>query len=300
MFAAELHEFYRYLQTEKRYSKHTLSNYQRDIRGFIAFCEQQDVQGWLAIDSQQVRDYVARVHRQGLAPKSIQRLLSSLRSLFNYLLRHHLIKRNPAQGVSAPRAARKLPEVLTPDQLDQLMNIAEDDPLAIRDHAMMELLYGCGLRLAELVSLNAVDVDWSGRSLRVTGKGRKQRLLPFGSKAEAALRAWLKQRDRLAAEQEPALFVSRRGTRISAASVQQRLKKWALAQGLEQNLYPHLMRHSFASHLLESSRDLRAVQELLGHANLSTTQIYTHLDFQQLANVYDAAHPRARKKPGSS
>ena len=300
MFAAELNEFYRYLQTEKRYSKHTLSNYQRDIRGFIAFCEQQDVQGWSAIDSQQVRDYVARVHRQGLAPKSIQRLLSSLRSLFNYLLRHHLIKRNPAQGVSAPRAARKLPEVLTPDQLDQLMNIVEDDPLAIRDHAMMELLYGCGLRLAELVSLNAADIDAPARSLRVTGKGRKQRLLPFGSKAEAALRAWLKQRDRLAAEQEPALFVSRRGTRISAASVQQRLKKWALAQGLEQNLYPHLMRHSFASHLLESSRDLRAVQELLGHANLSTTQIYTHLDFQQLANVYDAAHPRARKKPGSS
>jgi len=297
MFQAELDSFYQYLQTEKRYSQHTLSNYQRDIRGFMAFLAQADVQQWSHIDSQHVRSYMAQVHRRGLSGRSIQRLLSSLRSLFKFLLRRHKITGNPAVGVSAPTSVRKLPEVLSPDELDHLLNIDSQDPLAVRDRAMMELLYGCGLRLAELRDLEQAQIDWQQQTLRVTGKGRKQRIVPFGSRAKAALQDWLRLRGQLAGEQEPALFVSRRGGRISAAAVQQRLKKWAGIKGLNQRLYPHLMRHSFASHMLESSQDLRAVQELLGHANLSTTQIYTHVDFQQLAKVYDAAHPRAKKKP---
>lgn len=297
MFDSELQAFYQFLQTEKRYSTHTLKNYQRDIRGFVAFCEQVGVTELDRIDSQHVRYYVAQVHRRGLSGKSIQRLLSSLRSLFRFLLKQHSIKNNPAMGISAPRDQRRLPEVLTPDDLDQLMNIREDGVLASRDRAMMELLYGCGLRLAELVGLDVTGVDWPGTRLRVTGKGRKQRVVPFGRKAATALQHWLNMRASLVADGEPALFVSRRGTRISPSSVQQRLKKWGLSQGLDRRLYPHLMRHSFASHLLESSQDLRGVQELLGHANLSTTQIYTHVDFQHLAKVYDASHPRARKKP---
>lgn len=297
MFQAELDSFYQYLQTEKRYSEHTLSNYQRDIRGFIAFCTRADIQQWNHIDSQHVRSYMAQVHRQGLSGRSIQRLLSALRSLFKFLLRRHKIDSNPAVGVSAPKSPRKLPEVLNPDDLDHLLNIEQQDPLAIRDRAMMELLYACGLRLAELRGLESSHIDWQQQTLRVTGKGRKQRIVPFGSKARTALEHWLQQRAQLAASDEKALFVSRRGQRISAAAVQQRMKKWAGIKGMDQRLYPHLMRHSFASHMLESSQDLRAVQELLGHANLSTTQIYTHVDFQQLARVYDAAHPRAKKKP---
>ncbi len=299
MFEQALQDFFRFLQTEKRYSEHTLSNYRRDIQGFIGYCQQLDL-NWLSIDNQHVRSYVAQVHRKGLSGKSIQRLLSSLRSLFRFLLKQRKVKHNPVVGVSAPKSPRKLPEVLTADTLDHLLSLDKDDPLAIRDMAMMELLYGCGLRLSELIGLDLNNIEWHDQTLNVLGKGRKQRRVPFGDKAHAALKAWLKIRVTLAAESENAVFVSQRGQRISAASVQQRLKKWALEKGLDRNVYPHLMRHSFASHILESSHDLRAVQELLGHANLSTTQIYTHLDFQHLAKVYDSAHPRARKKPVKS
>ncbi|TNF36704.1 MAG: tyrosine recombinase XerC [Gammaproteobacteria bacterium] len=299
MFETELDNFFRFLETEKRYSVHTLSNYRRDIQGFIHYCQQLKL-NWLSIDNQHVRSYVAQVHRKGLSGKSIQRLLSSLRSLFRFLLKQHKVKHNPVVGVSAPKSPRKLPEVLTADSLDHLLSLDQDDPLAVRDMAMMELLYGCGLRLSELVGLDLNHIEWQGQTLNVLGKGRKQRRVPFGEKAHAALKTWLKTRGTLAAEDETAVFVSQRGQRISHGSVQQRLKKWALVKGLDRNVYPHLMRHSFASHILESSHDLRAVQELLGHANLSTTQIYTHLDFQHLAKVYDAAHPRARKKPVKS
>ncbi|HEY9050518.1 MAG TPA: tyrosine recombinase XerC [Gammaproteobacteria bacterium] len=299
MFDQELQDFFRFLQTEKRYSPHTLSNYQRDIQGFIVYCKQLEL-NWLSIDNQHVRSYIAQVHRRGLSGKSIQRLLSSLRSLFRFLLKQRKVKHNPVVGVSAPKSPRKLPEVLTADTLDHLLSLDKDDPLAIRDMAMMELLYGCGLRLSELTGLDLNNIEWQGQTLNVLGKGRKQRRVPFGDKANVALKAWLKIRVSLAAENESAVFVSQRGQRISAGSVQQRLKKWALEKGLDRNVYPHLMRHSFASHILESSHDLRAVQELLGHANLSTTQIYTHLDFQHLAKVYDSAHPRARKKPVKS
>ncbi|MDH5483912.1 MAG: tyrosine recombinase XerC [Gammaproteobacteria bacterium] len=296
MFETELVIFFRYLATEKRYSVHTISNYTRDLNRFIDFCRQSGIDDWQSIDSQHIRNYLARLHRQGLAAKSIHRMLSSIRSLFKYLLRRHKLAKNPAMGVSAPKVQRKLPEVVTPDDLSHLMSLNENDPLAVRDMAMMELLYGCGLRLAELVTLDMTDIEWQSQTITVTGKGNRQRTTPFGRHANEALKKWITKRSLFIKDDDKAVFVSRQGNRISHASVQQRMKKWAGVKGMKQRIYPHLMRHSFASHLLESSKDLRAVQELLGHANLSTTQIYTHLDFQHLAKVYDSAHPRAKKK----
>lgn len=293
---SDLQSFFQYLKSEKRYSSHTLDNYQRDISYFNEFCHSQSVNDWPSVDSQHIRNFVSQMHRKGLSGKSIQRQLSSLRSLFRFLLKHHKVKQNPVTGVSAPKSPRKLPEVVTPDVLDHLMDIDLTDPLAVRDKAIMELFYGCGLRLSELVGLDLSSIEWPGQTLIVLGKGRKQRRLPFGEKAVQALRHWIQVRVQFANEAEQAVFVSNRGQRISPSSIQQRLKKWAREKGIEQRIYPHLMRHSFASHILESSHDLRAVQELLGHANLTTTQIYTHLDFQHLARVYDAAHPRAKKK----
>jgi integrase/recombinase XerC len=307
----DLNAFYSYLQSEKRYSSHTVSAYRRDIKHLITclrYDEQQAI-NWGGIRQQQIRQCVATLHRQGLSGKSLQRWLSSIRSLFNYLCRHHIAKHNPAVGIPAPKAAKRLPKTLNVDEISQLLNQPaqkssdstgkkhkSDDVLLIRDLSMMELTYGCGLRLSELSAMNINDIDWQQQCVRVTGKGQKQRRIPFGSKAKQMLEKWLKSRVQLADEKEPALFVSNRGRRISNGSIQQRLKKLALTQGVNTNIYPHMLRHSFASHILESSKDLRAVQELLGHANLSTTQIYTHLDFQHLAGVYDNAHPRARKK----
>ena len=296
MFAADLEKFFQYLQSERQYSPHTLSNYRRDIRGFLDFCAQQTLNDWTQIDSQHVRDHVARLHRQGMGGKSLQRLLSSLRSLFRYLLKQNKIRSNPASGLRAPKSQKKLPEVLTPDALDHLLNIETNDPESFRDCAILELFYGCGLRLSELTELNLDNINWGEQILVVLGKGNKQRRVPFGRKACSALKNWLQQRALIVNENEPAIFVSLKGKRISPRSVEAQLKKRAKEKGMFQRIYPHLLRHSFASHILESSGDLRAVQELLGHVNLSTTQIYTHVDFQHLANVYDAAHPRARKK----
>ena len=292
----QVRRFYQYLETEKQYSLHTLKNYQRDITSFLVFCEQQSIDDFSLLDSAHIRQFVAVRHRQGLSGRSLQRLLSSLRSLFLYLNKQYLLKNNPAKGVRAPKTSRKLPEVLTVDQLDQLLNMSGGDALMVRDRAIMELMYGCGLRLSELVSLDLKQIDRKQQLISVIGKGNKQRILPFGAKAVKSLDDWLKIRSGLAKPDETAVFVSKRGTRLKHSSVQQRLKKWAITQGLDSDLYPHKLRHSFASHILESSGDLRAVQELLGHENLSTTQIYTHLDFQHLAKVYDDAHPRARKK----
>jgi integrase/recombinase XerC len=300
MFITELDKFFQYLQSERHYSPHTLSNYRRDIRGFINYCEQQNLNDWISIDSQNVRDYVARLHRQGLAGKSLQRLLSSLRSMFRHLLKHDVIRANPATGLRAPKTPKKLPEVLTPDALDHLLNIETEDPESFRDRAILELFYSCGLRLSELTGLNLSDISWGEQVLVVLGKGNKQRRVPFGSKAREALQAWLTQRALIVSAKENAVFISLKGVRISPRSVETQLKKRAQEKGMFQRIYPHLLRHSFASHILESSGDLRAVQELLGHANLSTTQIYTHVDFQHLANVYDAAHPRARRKKSST
>ena len=293
--AEQCDKFFQYLQSERQYSEHTLKNYRRDIQSFLTFCQQQTIKDFSTLDSAHIRQFIAGRHRQGLGGRSLQRVLSSLRSLFHFLNKQHLLVNNPAKGVRAPKSPRKLPEVMTVDELDQLLMMKGDDVLLIRDKAIMELMYGCGLRLSELVTLDIKSVERKQQILNVTGKGNKQRQLPFGRKASEALESWLKIRSQLADFEETAVFVSKRGTRLKQSSIQQRLKKWAIKQGLDSDLYPHKLRHSFASHILESSGDLRAVQELLGHENLSTTQIYTHLDFQHLAKVYDDAHPRARK-----
>jgi len=305
----DLERFYSYLLSERRYSIHTVAAYRRDIKHFIDSCalDETRVMNWDEIKQYDIRQCVARLHRQGLSGKSLQRWLSSIRSLFNYLCRFHRAVHNPAVGVPAPKAAKRLPKTLNVDEINQLLattsarqnaqeKIEANRILTDRDIAIMELIYACGLRLSELTGLNLQDVDWQQQTVRVTGKGQKQRQIPFGGKAKTALQNWLAQRLKVAAESELALFVSQRGKRLSNSSIQKRLKKLALTQGLQVNIYPHMLRHSFASHILESSRDLRAVQELLGHANLSTTQIYTHLDFQHLAGIYDKAHPRARKQ----
>jgi integrase/recombinase XerC len=291
-----LEAFLRHLAHERRLSPHTLSNYRRDlvrIRDWLA----RDGRGaWDRLDQQKVRRYVAARHRSGASGKTLQRELSSLRSLFRYLLREGIATSNPALGVRAPKVGRKLPATLDADQLCVLLDNTDDEPLARRDAAMVELFYSSGLRLAELISVNLGDIDMQDGTLTVTGKGAKTRRVPVGRKAREAIQGWLTLRARLAKPDEPALFVSRRGTRIHPRSVQQRLNRWALTKGATRRVHPHLLRHSFASHLLESSGDLRAVQELLGHSDISTTQIYTHLDFQHLAQVYDKAHPRAKKK----
>lgn len=295
MLLADLEHFYTYIESEKRYSKHTLSAYKRDLRDFVNHCESINIETWSGITEKEVRSFVSAQHRGGLSGRSLQRQLSTIRTLFKFLCRHKIAKNNPAIGIPAPKSSKRLPETLNVDQINALLHSSNKDPLAQRDLAMMELMYASGLRLSELTGLNLIDIDWQQGSLIVTGKGQKQRRVPFGKNANKALKDWLKARALIVAADEEAVFISKRGTRISNSSVQQRIKKWALKQGLDASLYPHMLRHSFASHLLESSRDLRAVQELLGHANLSTTQIYTHLDFQHLASIYDKAHPRARK-----
>jgi len=300
----DLQRFFSYLQAERRYSVHTVSAYRRDIIRFLQNCDllESQVVKWDDIKQADIRSCVATLHRHGLSGKSLQRWLSSVRSLYKFLCRFGLATTNPAIGVPAPKAAKRLPKTLNVDELNQLLNINSEETrtgknkLNVRDNAIMELMYACGLRLSELSNLDMQDIDWQQQIIQVTGKGQKQRRLPFGRKAKGAIDSWIKQRAVLAKENEAALFVSSRGTRLSNSSIQKRLKKMALTQGLNTNIYPHMLRHSFASHILESSKDLRAVQELLGHANLSTTQIYTHLDFQHLAGVYDDAHPRARKK----
>lgn len=292
----EFNLFSQFLQSEKQFSQHTLKNYQRDILRFIDFCQQQSVASWDQVDEHLVRQFVSQVHRQGLGGKSIQRLLSALRRLFRFLQVNQRIKDNPAVHVRAPKSQKKLPDVMHPQQLEHLLNTASDEPLVIRDHAILELLYASGLRLSELISLNLQDINWQEQTLRVMGKGNKERYSPFGAHAAKMLKKWLKCRDLIIKGEQSAVFVSNRGGRISASSVRARIQKLCREKGISQRVYPHLMRHSFASHLLESSQDLRAVQELLGHAHLKTTQIYTHLDFQQLAKTYDSAHPRAQKK----
>ncbi|PLY12426.1 MAG: tyrosine recombinase XerC [Sedimenticola sp.] len=291
-----LQRFLEHLRHERRLSPRTCEHYQRDIQRLLAWCREQGVAQWRLLSQPQVRGYIANRHRKGISGKSLQRELSSMRALYRYLLREGEADNNPAQGVRAPKVQRRLPVTLDADQLGQLLDVDADGPLAARDLAMMELFYSSGLSLSELISINIQDFDPRDAELEVTGKGDKTRRVPIGRKAMQALEHWLRMRPELAASDEPALFVSQRGQRIHPRSVQQRLKQWALRQGAGRNLHPHLLRHSFASHILESSGNLRAVQELLGHADISTTQIYTHLDFQHLASVYDAAHPRAKKK----
>ncbi|MCG6966422.1 MAG: tyrosine recombinase XerC [Chromatiaceae bacterium] len=288
--------FLDHLHYERRLSPRTLASYRSDLEEFLAWLRGHDVVDWTQVDSQQVRGYAAARHRQGLAPKSLQRHLSAIRAWYRYLLRERQVQVNPADGVRAPKVRRRLPHTLDADQLARLMQLPGDAVLDRRDRAIMELFYSSGLRLAELTALEVADMHSGDGLLQITGKGSKTRRVPIGRFARQAVADWLAVRPQLAARAETALFVSRRGTRLSARSVEARLRQRAIEQGMPNHVHPHMLRHSFASHLLESSGDLRAVQELLGHADISTTQVYTHLDFQHLAQVYDQAHPRARRK----
>ncbi len=306
---AWLERFRRYLSTERRSSPHTVSSYLRDLGSLVLHCDRAGVTRWTDLDTAQLRTFAARLHACGLSPRSIQRRLSAVRSFYDFLLREARaagtggsegiagLCANPAHAVRAPKAARRLPETLDADQMARLLAIAEDSPAALRDRAIMELLYSSGLRLAELTGLDVSRLDLRDRTVRVLGKGRKERAVPVGRIAVEVLRRWLAQRQQWVRPDEPALFIGRSGRRLGRRMIEQRVAYWARRQGLPQHVYPHLFRHSFASHLLESGAELRGVQELLGHADIATTQIYTHLDFQHLARIYDAAHPRARRRP---
>lgn len=285
-----------HLGTERRLSPHTAANYLREIDALITWCESNRIGDWTSLDEQHLRIFAARSHAGGLSPRSVQRRLSAVRTFFRYLQRERVIAHNPASDVRAPKATRRLPETLDVDQMSRLLEIQGDDPLAVRDRAIMELFYSSGLRLSELVALDLGAIDFADRTVRVTGKGNKSRILPVGRKAIEALEAWLKVRGEYATAGETALFTGRNKRRVGQRTIQSRVARWAQRQGLPVHVHPHLFRHSFASHLLESSQDLRGVQELLGHADIATTQVYTHLDFQHLARIYDQSHPRARKK----
>ena len=295
---AWLTRFLDYLRHERRLSPRTIAAYRHDLEALVAFCDAQGVARWTELDAHRVRAFVAARHRGGLAGRSLQRQLSSVRALYRFLLREGHAQNDPAADVRAPRGARRLPVTLDVEQVGRLVASAGDDPLELRDRALCELGYSSGLRLAELVGLDLADLDLDDATVRVTGKGAKSRVVPVGRCAIEALGAWLAARGTLAGAGETAVFVGRGGHRLGPRSVQLRLRQRAVHQGLDRPVHPHMLRHSFASHLLESSGDLRAVQELLGHADIATTQVYTHLDFQHLAKVYDAAHPRARKKRG--
>jgi integrase/recombinase XerC len=293
---ALIDRFLRHLRTERRLSTLTSGSYHRDLIALSEFCEKQKLAHWKSLDSQHVRVFAARQHARGLSPRSIQRQLSAIRTFFGYLIREGEMSVNPALDVRAPKSGKHLPHTLDADQMQRLLEFRSDESLSMRDKAMLELLYSSGLRLQELVALDRGDLDIADHTVRVTGKGSKVRILPVGRCALDALKAWMKERPSLAAADEPALFVGQNGRRLGVRAVQLRVDHWARRSGLGIKAHPHLFRHSFATHLLESSGDLRGVQELLGHANISTTQVYTHLDFQHLARVYDSAHPRAKRK----
>ncbi len=295
-----LDHFIGHLSGERNLSPKTCESYRRDLRRFGEFLSSKANVAVDAVDPGHVRAFVAWRHRNGVGGRSIQRELSALRTFFGFLLREGRLGANPATGVAAPKSLRKLPPVLDADQVAGLLEIDEPSPMAVRDRAMLELIYSSGLRLSELVGLNLADLDLVEGLVAVTGKGRKRRIVPVGRKARAALERWLAQRPQMVKAPAKALFLSTRGARLSPRAVQSRFHRWAQVKGVEARVHPHLLRHSFASHLLESSGDLRAVQELLGHADISTTQVYTHLDFQHLAKVYDKSHPRARRRPPKS
>ena len=292
-----VNEFLDYLETVRRYSSHTVAGYRRDLTKLTEFCRELELDSWPQLQQADIRSFAAQCHRTGLQGKSIQRLLSATRSFYQYQIKLRRCQHNPAVGVSAPKVPRRLPATMDTDQLNHLLNTPACDWIEVRDKAMVELFYSSGLRLSELTGLELADIDMREGLVTVTGKGNKTRVVPVGKKATEAITNWLEVRgDQVRGQGETALFISRRGQRIRPRSVQARLVKMAAEQSLSRKLHPHMLRHSFASHLLESSSDLRAVQEMLGHANISTTQIYTHLDFQHLAKVYDSAHPRAQRK----
>jgi integrase/recombinase XerC len=291
-------QFIQTLRSEKYYSPHTCSNYRRDLQRLQAYLEERTIEDWTQVSYNDVCGFAAQRHRQGRKSRTIARELSSIRSFYQFLIRRGAVAKNPALDVIAPKSDKPLPKTCDPESIEQLLRVTdESDNLLLRDIAIFELIYSSGLRLAELVGIDLDDIDLQQQQLVVTGKGNKTRHLPVGSKAVSAVQRWLELRPEYCREaSQKALFLSKPGNRISPRNVQSRLNRLIQRQALGQKLSPHVLRHSFATHLLESSSDLRAVQELLGHANIATTQIYTHLDFQHLASVYDSAHPRARRK----
>lgn len=288
-----LASYLEHLAFERGLSPLTRENYARDIRLLLTLADKTPLD---QLTTNHIRRFIGSVHGQGIGGKSIARHLSAWRGFFNFLTQRHSFTSNPCTGLKPPKSPKTLPQALSTDQAIQLVAIEGDDPLTIRDRAILELFYSSGLRLAELVNMNIDALDLSNGTAIVTGKGNKTRIVPIGSHAIAALRNWIGVRTSLTQASEPALFVNHRGKRISSRAVQYRMKEWAIKQGISADVHPHMLRHSFATHVLQSSGDLRAVQEMLGHANISTTQVYTHLDFQHLAKVYDAAHPRAKKR----
>jgi len=291
-----LQSFLDHLSHQRRFSGNTVQAYRRDLLRLAAYLQQHEIDDWSGLQTSAARGFIGQLHREGLSATSIRRHLSAARSFFRYLAREAKVTTNPFAGLPAPKPAKRLPKALSVDQANQLLQAGEAGPLSSRDLALFELMYSSGLRLSELAGLDLVDVDLGEGLVRVVGKGAKVRVVPVGRMAVEALKDWLKQRRALVAADEQALFVGRRGGRLGRRSIQLRLQALGRQRGLDVDLHPHMLRHSFATHMLESSGDLRAVQELLGHADISTTQIYTHLDFQHLAKVYDTAHPRARKK----
>jgi integrase/recombinase XerC len=283
-----------WLRNEKRYSDLTAENYARDLRRLFELASDTPLAD---LGIHHIRRYIAQLHSKGLGGRSLARMLSAWRGFFTYLMRDHGLTDNPCTGLRAPKSPRKLPLALSPDDASRMVDLPTDTAESIRDKAIYELFYSSGLRLAELVDLDPEQLDLISGEIRVTGKGSKTRIVPLGQFAITALKAWLVVRDQIARKGEAALFVGKRGSRISPRVVQLRMKQWGIKQGISSNVHPHLLRHSFATHVLQSSGDLRAVQEMLGHASISTTQVYTHLDFQYLSKIYDAAHPRAKKKP---
>lgn len=285
--------FLRYLGVERQLSPITLTNYQRQLDALIALADEAGLKSWQQCDAAQVRSFAVR-SRRGLGPASLALRLSALRSFFDWMISQGELAANPAKGIAAPKIPRHLPKNIDVDDVNRLLDIDLNDPLTVRDRAMLEVMYGAGLRLSELVNLDIKHLDLESGEVWVMGKGSKERRLPIGRNAVAWIEHWLDLRG-LFGTDDDALFLSKLGKRISARNVQKRFAEWGIKQGLNSHVHPHKLRHSFATHMLESSGDLRGVQELLGHANLSTTQIYTHLDFQHLASVYDAAHPRAKR-----
>lgn len=288
--------FYEYLRNEKGLSIHTQQNYQKQLNIIAVQLCDLGLTNWQQVDAAWVRQVASKGMRQGMKSSSIATRLSSLRSFFDFLILRGELNANPAKGVSAPKKQKSLPKNLDVDEINQLLEIDENDPLSVRDRAMMELMYGTGIRLAELISLDIKDISNSSGEIRVIGKGNKERKVPFSGYAKECVNKWIALRPLLLKQDETALFLSKLGNRISPRNVQKRMEQWGLKQGVASHISPHKLRHSFATHVLESSSNLRAVQELLGHENISTTQVYTHLNFQHLAQEYDKAHPRAHKK----
>lgn len=290
-----LDDYLQHLTFERGLSTNTLKSYTRDIQLLQGLAQESDLAN---IQNTQIRRFIATLHSRGLSSKSIARALSAWRGFFDYLIHHKGFTQNPVVGLRAPKSAKTLPQALSTDQAIQFVDIQGDGLLETRDHAILELFYSSGLRLSELVNLDTDRLDFSEGTVTVTGKGNKTRIVPMGSHSMNAIQTWLQHRARIQiSEANPnALFVTQQGRRITPRAVQYRVKEWAIKQGVNTDMHPHLLRHSFATHVLQSSQDLRAVQEMLGHANISTTQVYTHLDFHHLAKIYDTAHPRAKKK----